>query len=101
MTDPTRRPFDGLAPRDQLFSALSVHQNSRSPVSVGERVAAAVASLTSAELLKAQTELGDDDMGQLVDLLEDTRKCLAGRLELVDNALLRLASCALDDNDAQ
>jgi hypothetical protein len=55
----------------------------------------------AAELLKAQTELGDEGTGQLVDLLEDTRKCLAGRLELVDIALLRLAWCALNDKEAQ
>jgi hypothetical protein len=83
--------FDRLAQRAQLFSALSAQQNPRSSVSVGERLAACVASLTAAELLTVQTELSDEDTAPLVDILEATREGLAGRLEMVDMALLRLA----------
>jgi hypothetical protein len=92
MSDPRPEPdpnaFDALAPFPELVTRLREHQDTRGAAARGERLAAAVASKSSAELL--QMRMDDETADKLVEVLEFTRESLATRLELVDSALLRL-----------
>jgi hypothetical protein len=86
--EPIPAAFDGIAPFKELLARLREHQDTRGDAVRGERLAAAVLSKSSAELLRMQMD--DETADKLAEVLEFTRKSLAARLELVDSAIVRL-----------
>jgi hypothetical protein len=87
--EPNPTAFDAIAPFKELLARLREHQDTSGAAARGERLAAALLSKTSAELLRMQMD--DETADKLVEVLEFTRNSLAARLELVDSALVRLA----------